>query len=82
MPILIDLGASMSYISLRIVELCKLILEKFDKSWLVQLATGTKCKVTSYVKDYELLMSDSIAHAYLNVLPLGSYDLLIGIDWI
>ena len=49
--ILIDPGASMSYISPRIVELCKLVPEKFDKSWLVQLATRTKCKVTSYVKD-------------------------------
>ena len=33
----IDPGASLSYISPRIVELCKLVPEKFDKSWLVQL---------------------------------------------
>ena len=33
--ILIDLGTSMSYISPRIVDLCKLEPEKFDKSWLV-----------------------------------------------
>ena len=30
--ILLDLGASLSYISPRIVELCKLVLEKFDNS--------------------------------------------------
>ena len=43
--ILIDPGASLNYISPRIVELCKLVPENFDKSWLVQLATGTKRKV-------------------------------------
>ena len=75
--ILIDLGASLSYISHRIVELCKLGLEKIDKSWLVQLAIGTKSKFTSYVKYYEILMNDFITHVDLNILPLGSYDMLI-----
>ena len=80
--ILIDLGASLSYISLRIVELLKLVLEKFDKSWMVQLDNGTKHKVTSFVKNCELLMNNFITHADLNILPLGSYDLLIGMDWL
>ena len=42
--ILIDPGASLSYISPQIVEKCKLTVEKFDSSWLVQLATGQKEK--------------------------------------
>ena len=37
--ILIDLGEIMSYISPRIIQLCKLVPEKFDKSWMVQLST-------------------------------------------
>ena len=40
--ILIDLDASLSYISPSIVEKCNLSLKKFEKSWLVQLATKTK----------------------------------------
>ena len=72
----------MSYISPRIVELCKLVPEKFDKSWLVKLSTRTKHKVTSFVKNYEFLMNDFITHAHLNIFPLGSYDLLIGMNWI
>ena len=40
--ILIDPGAILIYISPRIVDLCKLVLEKYYKSWLVQLATCTK----------------------------------------
>ena len=50
--------------------------------WLVQLATGTKHKVTSIVKNCELMMNDFIMHANLNIQPLGSYDLLIGMDWL
>ena len=40
--ILIDPGASLSYISHRIVDLCKLVPAKFRKLWLVQLAIVTK----------------------------------------
>jgi len=50
MSILIDPGASLSYVSPSIVEKCKLQKSKFPKSWLVQLATGTKRKVTDFVK--------------------------------
>ena len=47
--ILIDPGASLSYISPRVVDLCNLVHEMFDKLWLVQLGTGTKRKVTKPV---------------------------------
>ena len=40
--ILIDPEAIISYISPSVVEKCKLPLKKFDKSWLVQLATVSK----------------------------------------
>ena len=43
--ILIDPGACQSYVAPNIVDLCKLGKVKHDKSWLVQLATGTKQKV-------------------------------------
>ena len=70
---MIDLGEILNYTSPR---------ENFDKSWLVQLAIGTKRKVNSYAKDCELVMNDFITHADLNILPLGSYDMLIGMDWL
>ena len=72
----------MSYVSPEIVEICKLVPEIFDKSWLVQLATSTKHKVTSYVKGCKILMNDFNTHDDLNILPLGSYDMLIGMDWL
>ena len=48
--ILIDPRASLSYISPNLVEKCKLPVEKFASSWLVQLAIGAKRKVISFVR--------------------------------
>ena len=77
---MIDPGASLSYVSPSIAESCKLHLKKFEKSWLVQLAIGTKRKVINYVEDCEMMMSQFKTQMKLNVLPLGSYDALIGMD--
>ena len=49
--ILIDPGTSLSYISPDLVEKFKLSVEKFAKTWLVQLSTGAKRKVISFVKN-------------------------------
>ena len=38
----IDPGAFRSYVSPKIVDVCKLGKVKHDKPWLVQLATGRK----------------------------------------
>ena len=78
--ILIDPGASLSYISPQIAEKCYLNVEKFDNSWLVQLATGAKRKVNCYVNACILDMNGFKTAVKLNVLPLGSYDILIGMD--
>ena len=45
--ILVDISASLGYISPRMVELCKLKEQKFKSSTLVQLAIGEKHKVTT-----------------------------------
>ena len=76
--ILIDPGASLIYISPNLVEKCKLLVEKFAISWLVQLATGAKRKVISFVKNCAIIIDQFETFFKLNVLPLGSYDILIG----
>ena len=57
-------------------------MKKFEKYWLVQLATRTKRKVVSYVENCEMFMSQFKTQVKLNVLPLGSYDVLLGMDWL
>ena len=79
--ILIDPGASLSYISPSIVEKFSLSLKMFEKYWLVELGTETKRKVVNYVENCKLLMSEFETQVKLNVLPLRSYYVLIGMDW-
>ena len=49
---------------------------------IVQLATGAKRKVISFVKDCTVNMDQFETSVKLNVLPLGSYDMLIGMEWL
>jgi predicted aspartyl protease len=80
--ILIDSGASHSYIDPNMVERFKLKRCKHEKSWLVQLATGTKRRINELVKDFPVNMNGVNTKADLNIIPLGSYDCLIGMDWL
>jgi hypothetical protein len=80
--VLIDPSSNLSYISPRAVDKCKLQPQKQTKPWLVQLATGTKRKVVEVILACQLMLGEFPTQATLNVLPLGSYDLLIGMDWL
>ena len=62
--------------------MCKLHKEKFEKTWLEQLATGTKRKIRDVVKNCELGRNELRTQIDLNILPLGSYDVLICMDWL
>ena len=49
---------------------------------MVQLATGTKRKVTHKLPKTAIQLNGFSTEVNLNILPLGSYDLLIGMDWL
>jgi hypothetical protein len=80
--VLIDPGATLSYITLGVVESNKLKRTKHTKSWLVQLATGTKRKVVGFISDFKFNLDGQNIKTNLNNLPLGSYDMIIGMDWL
>jgi hypothetical protein len=65
-----------------VVEGFHLSRRKHENSWLVQLATGTKRKFIELVKSCPVDMKGLSTKAELNILPLGSYDCLIGMDWL
>jgi hypothetical protein len=48
----------------------------------VQLATGAKRKVNEMIKLCLMDMNGMNTKADLNILPLGSYDYLIRMDWL
>ena len=64
------------------MELCKLTKVRHAKPWLVQLATGAKRKVIDYIADCEVELQGHKNRINLNILPLGSYDMIIGMDWL
>jgi hypothetical protein len=55
--ILIDYGASHSYINANIIEIFHLQRSKHKKSWLVQLSMGDKRKINELVKDCQIDMN-------------------------
>jgi len=55
--ILIDLGASHSYIDHNLVERFHLQRSKHGNSWLVQLATRAKRRINELVKDFPMDMN-------------------------
>ena len=79
--ILIDPSSTHSYITPRVVEIYAFNKVKHSKYWLVQLATGTKRKVSEVVEKCPLVMNGWVTCVDMNVLPLGSY-VLIGMVWL
>jgi len=62
------------------VELCHLQVNKFKTMWLVELAIGGKGRVVAKVENYLVESVDQTIIVNLDVLPLGSYDVLIVMD--
>jgi hypothetical protein len=80
--ILIDYGTSHSYINSNIVERFHLQKSKHKKFWLVQLATRVKRKINELVKYFPIDMNGLNTKVDVNIIPLVSYDCLIGMDWL
>ena len=62
------------------MENCHLTKVRHARPWLVQLAIREKKKVTEFVANCEISIQDHVTRINLNVLPLGSYDMIIGMD--
>jgi len=80
--VLINPGATFSYVAPGVVDTNMLKKVKHAKSWLVQLVTGTKRKLTDFISDCEISLSGQTSKLNMNILPLGSYDVIIGMDWL
>ena len=80
MCILIETKASLSYVNPNIIESCHLQVTKFKDPWLVQLAIGAKRGVITKVDNYPVVLADDLIATNLNVFPLGSYDISIGMN--
>jgi hypothetical protein len=64
------------------VERFQLLRSKLGKPWLVQLAIGGKRKIKEMFKACPMEMNELHTKANLNIIPFGSYDCLIVMDWL
>jgi predicted aspartyl protease len=80
--ILIDSGDSHIYLDPKMMERFQFSRSKLGKPWLVQLATGEKRKINEMVKACPMEMNGMRTKVDLNIIPLGSYDFLICMDWL
>ena len=53
-----------------------------DVKWQVELPTGSKVAVDSFVSGCKLDLGAFTTTIDLHILPLGSYDIVLGIDWL
>jgi hypothetical protein len=80
--ILIDLGESHCCIDPKVVDILHLEKIKLEKSSLVKLATGTKIRINEIVRGCPINMNGVNVVYDMNIVPLGSYDILIEMDWL
>jgi hypothetical protein len=80
--ILIYSGAIHSYIDPKMVEIFHFPRSKLGKPWLVKLDTGAKIIINELVKDCPMDMNGLRMKEELNIIPLGSYNFMIGMDWL
>jgi hypothetical protein len=80
--ILINSTVTHCYIDPKIVDRLRLEKSKIEKSSLVQLATRTKRRIDDMVRGCSISVNGVNTNADLNIIPLGCYDIIIGMDWL
>jgi hypothetical protein len=80
--ILIDSGEIHFYIDPNIMDQLHLEKIKLEKESLVHLATGTKRRIHDMVRSCSISLNGVNTSIDLNIIPLGSFDVLIGMDWL
>jgi hypothetical protein len=82
LSILIDLGATESFISGAALKRIKVKAVEQDEFSFVEMASGAKQKVGGKVTGCTLNLGEFVTRANLYVMILGSYDVVIGMDWL
>jgi hypothetical protein len=79
---LIEPSATESFISGVVLKRIKVKAVEQDEFSFVEMASGAKQKVGGKVTGYILNLGEFITRANLYVTILGSYDVVIGMDWL
>jgi hypothetical protein len=64
------------------VENLHLEKHNLENSSLVRLVTETKRRINEIVKCFPINLNGVSTNIGMNIIPLGCYDILIGMDWL
>ena len=79
---MIDPGATKSFIYSAALKRIKVKAVEHDEFSFVEMASGAKQKVRGKVMGCSLNLGEFVTRVNLYVMILGSYDIVIGMDWL
>ncbi|KAI3712434.1 hypothetical protein L1987_70990 [Smallanthus sonchifolius] len=80
--ILFDTGADKSFVSLNFEPLIAKTRSLLEKTFTVEVANGDSLTIESIICDCSLELNDYTFPINLVPMPLGSFDIIIGMDWL
>ena len=80
--ILFDSVATDSFISAKFVKHCNIPARNSEMAWQVELASGSKVETRLIAVDCKLQLKAFTTIVNLRVIPLGTYDIILGMDWL
>ncbi|KAI3695188.1 hypothetical protein L1987_78177 [Smallanthus sonchifolius] len=80
--ILFDTSADKSFVSLNFEPLLAKTRSQLVKTFTVEIANGDSLTIDSIIYDCSLELNDHSFPINLVPIPLGSFDIIIGMDWL
>ncbi|KAI3784173.1 hypothetical protein L1987_43267 [Smallanthus sonchifolius] len=80
--ILFDTGADKSFLSLNFEPLLAKTRSQLEKTFTIEIANGDSLTIESIIYDCSLELNDHTFPINLIPMPLGSFDIIIGMDWL
>jgi hypothetical protein len=80
--VLIDPGATERFISSAVLKRIKVKAVEHEEFRYIEMASSAKQNVGGRVKDYSIELGDFLMKTNLYVTILGSYDIVINMDWL
>ncbi|KAJ0489851.1 putative nucleotidyltransferase, Ribonuclease H [Helianthus annuus] len=80
--VLFDSGADTSYVSLKVSQMLKRTPTLLNTKHVVELANGKSLEATHIVQGCNLILAGQTFSIDLMPIVLGSFDIIIGMDWL
>ena len=82
LSILFDSRATYSFISSSLVAYSGIPVVRARNRWKLELASGSRVNTNIVAPNCKIQMKYFTTLANLRVIPLGSYDIVLGMDWL